>query len=345
MGDGITTCTQKEIAQLQQSYVELNAKVDTGLTQVRSKNQANTEQLRAEMAKVSLDLKQFIVECFQKPSAPIDLTTPSPAPGVLGAANNPLTSTQFSGDSSKSSDTLRSYTKHSKIECPRFEGSDFVGWYHRILQFFEADSTLESSKIRTVMMHLEGRALPWHLHFMRIAGASGQFEIAQQVHLSEPKTLAQVVNYARYVESLFNGSANISLNTMPPTFKTFLNPNSTKQSTYTQRTNTKIPSLHTSNSSAQLLTYPSSKQTSPTEKTSPTNSKSSYIPTKVERDERKKQGLCMWCATKYTPGHRCGVKAQLYQMFLEESTDGSYEQEGSNDSIELTEDANLLTDT
>ncbi|OMO67736.1 Retrotransposon gag protein [Corchorus olitorius] len=152
MGEGVSTRIQKEIATLQSSYVELNAKVDTSIAQLRSEIQTNTEQ---------------------KPPAPIDLSSPSNAPGVLG----PVTSTTASHNSSSSNssgDSTRSYTKHLKIECPHFDGSDFVGWHHRILQFFEADSTPEHTKIRTVMMHLEGRALQWHLHFMRIAEASGQ---------------------------------------------------------------------------------------------------------------------------------------------------------------------------
>ncbi|OMP07518.1 hypothetical protein COLO4_07267 [Corchorus olitorius] len=346
MGEGISTRTQKEIATLQSSFVELNAKVDTSIAQLRSEIQTNTEQVRSEMEKVSLDLKQFITQCFQKPPAPIDLASPSNAPGVLGPVTS-ATASHNSSSSNSSGDSNRSYTKHSKIQCPRFDGSDFVGWHHRILQFFEADSTPEHTKIRTVMMHLEGKALQWHLYFMRIAEASDAMsfflinlkpEIAQQVRFSQPKTLAQSVNYARHVESLMNGSV-----TMPLAFKNFLNPNATtKQSTFTNRTNNRLPSLQTSTNTTQLLTYPTSKQTSPIEKAI---AKTSYIPSKTERDERRKQGLCMWCATKYSPGHHCGVKAQLYQMFLEESAEDSMEQDAHVGSSEFIDDTVPAEDT
>ncbi|OMO64321.1 hypothetical protein COLO4_32073 [Corchorus olitorius] len=61
----------------------------------------------------------------------------------------------------------RAFIKKSKLECPRFDKSDFFGWHSKIIQFFQADATPENDKINTVMMHLDGRALQWHLHYMR----------------------------------------------------------------------------------------------------------------------------------------------------------------------------------
>ncbi|OMP09096.1 hypothetical protein COLO4_05813 [Corchorus olitorius] len=37
----------------------------------------------------------------------------------------------------------RTFTKRSKLECPRFERSDFFGWHSKIIQFFAADATAE----------------------------------------------------------------------------------------------------------------------------------------------------------------------------------------------------------
>ncbi|OMO85012.1 leucine-rich repeat receptor-like serine/threonine-protein kinase [Corchorus olitorius] len=76
MGDGVTTKVQKELAAIQHKYAELNAKVDSNLTQIRSEMQSNNSQLRSEIQsimqqnfeKVSSDLKQFIAQCLQKPS-------------------------------------------------------------------------------------------------------------------------------------------------------------------------------------------------------------------------------------------------------------------------------------
>ena len=37
----------------------------------------------------------------------------------------------------------RPLTKYSKLECPRFDGTNFSGWLLKMEQFFEADQTKE----------------------------------------------------------------------------------------------------------------------------------------------------------------------------------------------------------
>ncbi|KAG8489023.1 hypothetical protein CXB51_017131 [Gossypium anomalum] len=37
-------------------------------------------------------------------------------------------------------------------------------------------------------------------------------------------------------------------------------------------------------------------------------------------EDRRKKGLCFWCASKYTPRHKC-VKSQLYQLIVEPQLD------------------------
>ncbi|KAH1072027.1 hypothetical protein J1N35_024355 [Gossypium stocksii] len=54
--------------------------------------------------------------------------------------------------------------KASRLECPKFDGSDFWGWWTKLEQYFESKRTLECSKVHIVMLNLEGRALEWH-HF------------------------------------------------------------------------------------------------------------------------------------------------------------------------------------
>lgn len=55
-------------------------------------------------------------------------------------------------------------TKISRLECPKFDGNDFRGWWTKLEQYFEAEVIPEGSKVRLVMLNLEGRALEWH-HF------------------------------------------------------------------------------------------------------------------------------------------------------------------------------------
>ena len=40
-------------------------------------------------------------------------------------------------------------------------------------------------------------------------------------------------------------------------------------------------------------------------------------PTKEERDEWRKKGLCMWCGQKFVQGHQC-IRSQLYQLLIED---------------------------
>ncbi|OMO71752.1 Retrotransposon gag protein [Corchorus olitorius] len=87
-----------------------------------------------------------------------------------GPHQNPISDAQTSEMDTQS----RPYTKRSKLECPKLEGSDFFGWHSKIHQFFAADATAEQDKIQTVMMHLEGRALQWHLHYMRTMELAGE---------------------------------------------------------------------------------------------------------------------------------------------------------------------------
>ncbi|KAH1122727.1 hypothetical protein J1N35_005887 [Gossypium stocksii] len=52
--------------------------------------------------------------------------------------------------------------KTSQLECSRFDGSDFRGWWTKLEQYCEAEGTPESSKIRLLTLNLEGRILEWH---------------------------------------------------------------------------------------------------------------------------------------------------------------------------------------
>ena len=48
------------------------------------------------------------------------------------------------------------------------------------------------------------------------------------------------------------------------------------------------------------------------------SSKITKPPTRKERDERRKKGLCMWCGQKFTYGHSC-IQSQLYHILVEDT--------------------------
>ena len=57
--------------------------------------------------------------------------------------------------------------RRSKLDCPRFDGYDFLGWRLKVEQFFEVVNLLEEDKVPTIMIHLDGKALQWHQRFAK----------------------------------------------------------------------------------------------------------------------------------------------------------------------------------
>lgn len=46
-----------------------------------------------------------------------------------------------------------------QLTCPRFDGTNFRGWWSKLEQFFEAENIEDTAKVCLVMLNLEGRAL------------------------------------------------------------------------------------------------------------------------------------------------------------------------------------------
>lgn len=51
-----------------------------------------------------------------------------------------------------------------KLECPKFDDIDFQGWWSKLEQYFDDEGVVDNAKVRTVVLHLEGKTLNWH-HF------------------------------------------------------------------------------------------------------------------------------------------------------------------------------------
>nr|GEY34178.1 hypothetical protein [Tanacetum cinerariifolium] len=64
--------------------------------------------------------------------------------------------------------TSGTYGRLTKIEFPKFDGDDVLSWLYRVNNFFDMDNIVDEQKIRLVSMHMFGKALNWHQHFMRI---------------------------------------------------------------------------------------------------------------------------------------------------------------------------------
>lgn len=62
------------------------------------------------------------------------------------------------GHSSMSSrgGTVETVNISFRVDCSRFDGENFRGRWSKLDQYFEAESVSDHSKIRVVMLHLEG---------------------------------------------------------------------------------------------------------------------------------------------------------------------------------------------
>lgn len=57
-----------------------------------------------------------------------------------------------------------------RVDCLRFDGEQFRGWWSKLEQYFEGERIGDHAKVRVVMLHLEGKALDWNHFFVRRHG-------------------------------------------------------------------------------------------------------------------------------------------------------------------------------
>ena len=62
-------------------------------------------------------------------------------------------------------------THRMKLEVPRFDGSEPIGWIYKINQFFEYHGTPETERLTVASFYMEGRALAW----FQWMNSNGQF--------------------------------------------------------------------------------------------------------------------------------------------------------------------------
>ncbi|KAH0683132.1 hypothetical protein KY290_021721 [Solanum tuberosum] len=55
----------------------------------------------------------------------------------------------------------------SKIEFPRFNGTNLRSWIYKVDQFFSLDEIPLNQKVRVASLHFDGLAIEWHLAFIK----------------------------------------------------------------------------------------------------------------------------------------------------------------------------------
>jgi hypothetical protein len=232
-------------------------------------------------------------------------------------------------------------TSQIKLELPRFDGTDALGWIFKINQFFEFHQTPEHQRLRMASFYMEGEALTWfqwmHASGLLLTWAAFIHAVEQRFAPSQyddPKgalfKLCQsgsVKDYQKAFESLANRITGLQPQFLLSCFISGLKPEIRREiqafqpislthaislarlqedkindrSTYNRNT---AMSSNTQNYHRQ--SFKPSVLSNPTKPTSPP---AKHIPIKrltpAELQARRDQNLCYNCDEKFSPGHRC----------------------------------------
>ena len=93
---------------------------------------------------------------------------------------------------------IPAHTHRMKLDVPRFDGTDPMGWIFKITQFFEYHGTPDTDRITIAAFYMEGRALAW----FQWMSSNGQFT-SWPVFLQALQTRFAPSNYEDPSGSLF----------------------------------------------------------------------------------------------------------------------------------------------
>ena len=127
------TTRQKEVLQIQKDLEKLELKLDHTVTQLRA-------EMKNGLEIIGSDVKKMFEQVMLK------LSSPSRVMEMKDYGSNAMTETKLKEVSREEEKELpkarddgieevtgsRLTTKYTKLECPRFDGSNFRGWYLKI---------------------------------------------------------------------------------------------------------------------------------------------------------------------------------------------------------------------
>ena len=256
-----------------------------------------------------------------------------------------------------------------KLDIPRFDGRDLLGWIFKISQLFEYQNTPEEERITVASFYLDGAALSWYQWMFRngfITSWSGFLQALESrfapTFYDDPKgalfKLTQRGNVNEYLTE-FERLANQGIGLPPPfllsCFISGLTPkirrevlalqpislpqaialaklqeDKLRDRRMTTRPNFTSPSSNSRpNNPIQSSSLPSS--------SSQQRTKPPFIQrTPEEMAFRRERGLCYNCDDKWNPGHRC--KGGILLLIADNPVTEEDTREVSLDSITTNEE-------
>ena len=227
------------------------------------------------------------------------------------------------------------FTPHLRLDVPRFDGTDPMGWIFKISQFFEYHRTPEVDRLRIASFYMEGPALSWFqwLHRNNMIPSWQEFLQALEVRFApsyyeDPRgslfKLTQkgsVQDYLNEFERLANRIVGLPVNFLLSNFIFGLTPDIRREvqalQPQTLMQGTALAKLQEDKLNDQrrsvrhrLPVSSSGLPLLPTPSRPPTplsnSSKSQYKKlTHEEMLARREKGLCYNCEEKFSLGHKC----------------------------------------
>ncbi|GMI80696.1 hypothetical protein HRI_001738900 [Hibiscus trionum] len=143
-----------------------------------------------------------------------------------------------------------------------------------------------------------------------------RLEIGQIVKLLQPKTLLEAFHLAKHVESMYYPTQKRNPGFIQKPFSTL--PSILSSPSRASGSVFRGPAPTGSTTIAPSSRFSTLRSTSPVHlKPNVSNQRGSgKTLSAAEVEERRKKGLCFWCAAKYKPGHKC-AKSQMYQIIVD----------------------------
>ncbi|XP_015169203.1 uncharacterized protein [Solanum tuberosum] len=218
----------------------------------------------------------------------------------------------------------------SKLDFPRFSGSNLRAWLYNVDQFFAMDEVPYDQRVRVASIHLDGEAIVWHRSYLKsrntvidpfwfkyVLVVNERFGEEFEDSMEALKNLQQtedVRTYQAEFDRLLNG-VNLSNENAISCFigglKTELNKAIRMQAPKTLMF--QVVQKPTFSSTAVKKPY------EPNANTFSNGNTGRRLLTAAEMDEKRAKRLCFLCDEKYMPGHVCKSKKQLCLVeFLED---------------------------
>ena len=115
-----------------------------------TRSKANSDRLEEAISKLTISLNDTLHNLMHKINELIsNLQKPEPI------SHSPSSSLAIPSTATPSS------SHRMKLEVPRFDGANPLGWIFKINQFFEYHVTPEHERLTIASFYMDGRALAW----------------------------------------------------------------------------------------------------------------------------------------------------------------------------------------